>query len=210
MPFRRRTRTRRRRRTRRPTAMRAVKRLARFVDTELHFADIVITNPDVDELGIITPLISVPQGVDANDRDGVQISLRSLSMKFQLLIGSESVCVRFLLVIDKQVNGAEFLLADLLQDTTTDLRQLTSPINNDNRKRFTILRDWTRTLVAGHSNTICFNVRRRLTNKIRYDGIGGLIADVVSGMVYLVAFSDKTTAQTSPNMTMLSRVMFAP
>jgi len=208
MPFRRRRR--RRRRARRPTAMRAVKRLARFVDTELNFSDQTTTNPDVDNDPLILPLVIVPQGDDANDRHGIQITLRRLHIRWIFQIGSESVCVRLMLVIDKQVNGVEFTIDELLQDTTTDLRSLVSPLNNDNRRRFTVLKDWHRTLVPGHSNTLCFSVHRKLSNKVRFLGTGALINDVTSGMPFLVMFTDKVTAATAPNVTVISRVWFAP
>ena len=214
MPFTRRRRTRRRRRTtrRRPTALRAVRRLAKFVDTELNVVDTVLTNPDILDISSFTPLALVAQGVDSFQREGVQITLVHLRLKFIIQIGSQAVCVRFILFTDKQVNNNvdPLVLGDIVQNTGSVLEALTSPVNNDTRRRFRIHRDFHRTLVPGHSNTLCFSVMLRLRTKVRFTGPTADLLETISGMPFLMMLSNKSDAVTAPNVTMTCRATFAP
>ena len=212
MPFRRRRRRRRVRR-RKPTAMRAVRRLARFVDTELHVVHTVLTNPDILNVAIFEPLALIAQGDDVDQRDGLQVALRSIDLRFIIQSGTNRACVRFILFIDKQVNNntAPLTLDDLMEETSTAIEALVSPINIENKRRFTILRDWTRTLVdQTQTDVLCFRVRKSLKTKVRYTGGAATLAETNSGMPFLFMFGTNTTAQTAPNVTMVCRTTFAP
>lgn len=213
MPFTRRRRTRRtRRRTRRPAkALRAVRRLARFVDTELNQAVFIQEEDSITQAASFYNLVQVAQGDDDVNRDGLQISLRRVEIKFLVASGNIASCLRFILFVDKQSNGAQPLIGDLLQVTGTGLQQQVSPTSNDFKKRFTILRDFNKVVSADESNDkICFSLRRRLTNKMRFDGTTGAIADVVSGALWLVVFADTLGGANSPELTFISRTWFAP
>ena len=209
MPFTRRTRRRRTRR-RRPTALRAVRRLARFVDTELHQSIQINENIAIQGSGTFFQLVSVAQGDDDINRDGIQIGLRRLEMKLHVDRGANDSCFRLILFVDKQTNGAVPLLSQVLQITATDVQTLVSPINNDGKRRFTILSDRTRTVIDGNSNLRCFNLNRKLTNRVRFTGIGAGVPDVSSGMLWLLAVSDQTGIGNSPDLSLISRVWFAP
>jgi len=193
--------------------MRAVKRLATFVDTELHVLSTVLTNPDILNVAIFEPLGLIAQGDDVDGRDGLQVSLRSLDIRLLLQAGTNRSCVRFILFVDKQVNNntAPLTLDDLLEETSTAIEALVSPINIENKRRFRILKDWTRTLVdQTFTDVLCFRVRKTLKTKIRYSGGAATLADTVSGMPFLFMFGSNTTAQTAPNVTMVCRTTFAP
>lgn len=210
MPFRRTRRTRRRRTRRRPTALRAVRRLARFVDTELHQVTVTNALVSVEAVALFFPIILVDQGDDDNQRNGVQISCRSVSMKFLAERGNTDACMRVILMIDRQVNGVVPDIADLLEVSGNPPLQLTSPFNNDFTRRFTILSDTFKTFIDGHSDQRCWSLKRRLTHKVRYDRAGALIDDVVSGMLYVVLFQANAGAAAGITTTFLSRVRFAP
>ncbi len=193
--------------------MRAVKRLARFVDTEVHVVSTILTNPDILNVAIFEPLALVAQGDDIDQRDGLQISLRSIDLRFILQAGTNRACVRFVLFIDNQVNNntAPLTLNDLMEETTSALEALVSPINIENKRRFRILKDWTRTLVdQTQTDVICFRVRKTLKTKVRFTGDLDDLTEVNSGMPFLFMFSTNTTAQTAPNVTMICRTTFAP
>ncbi len=207
MPFRRR---RSRRPRRKPTALKAVRRLARFVDTELHQAINVNQNIDIGGNGVFFQLVLVPQGDDDTDRNGIQITMRKLEIRLIVSRGNADCCFRTIILLDRQSNGAIPTNDDVLQITATDPQQVVSPLNNDNKKRFRVLSDRTRTLVDGNSNERCFAVHHKLSTKVRFDGAGTGIADVVSGMLWLFMFTDQAAGAAAPDVTMISRVWFAP
>ncbi len=182
MPFRRR-RTRRRRRVR-PTALRAVRRLARFVDTELHEINFFNTSQIVDNTAQFFQQWAIGQGDETENRNGVQVSLRSLDMRYLLQRGNTDACFRMILFIDRQTNGGTPLVADLLAQVATGSDMIISPLNVENRKRFTILADRTHVLAIGMSENKCFRVKKRLTVKPRFDGTTAALLDVVSGMIW--------------------------
>ncbi len=210
MPFTRRTRRRRRPRRSRPSAMRAVRRLARFVDTELNQAIFIGQGIDVQFTGSFLDLVQISQGDDDNNRHGLQVTMRSIAMRFHVAIGNQDSCLRVILLVDKQSNGAVPTVADVLQITTGGTDVVTTPTNNDNKKRFTILSDRVRILINGHSDLLCFPLRKKLTHKIRFDGVGQAIDDVVSGAVFLLLLSDQTTVANAPTVAVTSRAWFAP
>ncbi len=208
MPFRRR-RTRRRTR-RRPTALRAVRRLAKFVDTELQQSLFFADNVSASDTGLLFTLAAIAQGTDDVNRIGFQASMVRLEARILIERGNTDSCIRLLLVIDKQTNGAFPTVNDLLQVTGSGNQKVTSPMSNENRLRFTVLSDRVYSLVTGHSTIRCFPIRKRLTHKMRFDGPGQGIVDIVSGSIILLAIATTTGAAASPTISMVSRLWFAP
>ncbi len=210
MPFRR-TRRRRRVTRRRPTAMRAVRRLAKFVDTELHQQIAFFT-----EVGILggvesfTPLTLIAQGDDDINRTGLQVALRSIRIKFNATRGNADTVLRVILFVDKQSNGGTPLIGQVLQLTGSIPSKIVSPVSNDFKRRFTFLSDRTHQISLGRGEHVLFTISRKLTNKVRYDGPGAAIADVVSGMLWLLLLSDGAGGAQSPSVSMASRVWYAP
>lgn len=209
MPFRR-THRRRRRRRRRPTAMRAVKRLARFVDTELHQSVVASAAQQATSLGLFIRLVQIDQGDDDTDRSGVQVALRSLEVRFHMERGNTDACVRTIIFVDKQTNGIQPTLADIFQVLGSPEIGITSPINNDNKRRFTILSDRLRNFIDGHSDHQCWRYGRKLTNKVRFDGTSSALVDVVSGMVWCLHLADVVAGAPAVDVNQVSRVWFAP
>jgi len=208
MPFRRR-RTRRRRSTR-PTALRAVRRLARFVDTELHQSLSIVDSVAIPDTGLFVQLVFVGQGDDDLDRTGVQIALRSVRANLHFTRGSVDSTVRYILFVDKQTNGVIPVQAQLLEEIANPLQAINSPLNNDFKRRFTILQDRKLTIIDGHSNLSVRTVSKRLTNMVRYTGATTALTSVSSGMVWLYFGSDQATGGQMPDLAMVSRIWFAP
>ncbi len=210
MPFRRR-RTRRRRRRTRTTALKAVRRLARFVDTELHqtvFVD--IANNIIGGTAEFLPLINVAQGDNDTNRTGIAIALRNYEIRCLVERGNSDNCIRFILLSDRQTNGAQPLIADILEITTGNEETMVSPMENDNKRRFRILRDQTRSVSVGTSETFCFRMAGKVSNKVMFEGVSPNLGDVVSGMLWLVLLSTGAGGAASPSVTTVSRVWFAP
>ncbi len=212
MPFRRTRRRTRRRRTRRPTALRAVRRLARFVDTELN-QSLLIAEDQSAFFGtpIFLPLMGVSQGNDDNQRHGLQVTMRSLNVKFIVGRANSDELLRVIVFVDKQTNGLTPLLGDVLQVVATSDQAMTSPKSNDNKRRFTFFHDRTYKIINDNSNFISFNVNRSLSGKkVRYDGTTTAVADVVSGMPWILLQSTSPNGGAAPIVAFVSRIMFAP
>ncbi len=211
MPFTRRRTRRRRRTSRRPRALMAVRRLARFVDTELHQ---VTTNLDVFNVQGATPnfslLTQIALGDDADDRMGVQVTLRSVAVKFLVTRGNADAAIRIIMFLDKQTNGAAPVAGDLLQLTTSITETFVSPLNNDNKRRFTILSDRSHQVTLGRGESVLFGIRRSLNSKVRYDGGGQTIIDIVSGALWIMMFTTGIGGAASPTVSLAARVRFAP
>ncbi len=205
-------RRRRVRRTRRkPTALRAVRRLARFVDTELHTNVSTSAVESITSLGTFFNIVEVGQGDDDINRNGIQISMRSLKMKLHFARGSTDTVIRVILFIDRQTNGLFPTVDDLLANTGTGPLMVTSPFNNDNRLRFTILSNFTFGLSEGMGEQKLVSISKKLTHKVRYDGASAGIADVVSGSVLLfVAQASSNGGAVNSVLNAQTRYWFAP
>ena len=188
----------------------AVRRLAKFVDTELHQGVSVASAVAVTSTGLFVTLAAIPQGDDDMDRNGSQVSMRRLEIRFIAARGLQESCLRIIILVDKQTNGVVPTLAQVLTVTATGEQTVTSPINNDNKKRFTILSDRMRTLNAASKPTQCWSQRLKLTHKMRFDGVGIGTADIVSGALWLLLISNTVGGGNSPVFTTVSRVWFAP
>ncbi len=210
MPFRRRRFTRRRRIRRKPKALIAVRRLARFVDTELHENQILNDGVGIQSTPAFLQLIFAAQGDDNNERNGVQITCRSLDLRFVGEMGNTNANMRIIVLIDKQTNGVAPTAAEVLEDTGTATSQLASQYNTDFSKRFIILSDRCRTFVEGRSDTMCWHLKRRLKHKVRFDGAGSGIGSVVSGMVWAMLFTDQLGGAAAVTITLASFITFAP
>ncbi len=180
------------------------------MDTELHFSTTILDNVGIQSAVAITPMAVIVQGVDDNQRTGIQVGLRRFEIKFTAERGNVDTCMRVILLVDRQVNGLIFTAADLFQTTTTADIQVTSPFNNDNKRRFRIVSDRYMTFVDGHSNKRCWSMRHTFKHNMRFDGIGPAIADVVSGMPYVVLLTDELGGAAAVATTFVSRLWFAP
>ncbi len=205
-------RTRRTRRTRRirrqAPAMRAVRRLARFVDTELHEDEIALVIANITTTGSQVLLTSIGTGDNRQDRTGDQITMRSLKLNFNVTVGAIESIFRVIVFWDRQTNGAVPLLADVLANTAFPT---TSVMNVDNIKRFRVISDrCMRMNTLGDHPAVCVRRRYKLRHKIRFDGGGIAVADIVSGALYALYLSDQVGGANSPSLEMFSQVWFAP
>ncbi len=188
--------------------MRAVRRLARFVDTELHEDTVAVTIANVTTTGANVLLSTIGTGDDRNDRTGSQVTCRSLRLNFDLTVGAIESIFRVLLFWDRQSNGTVPTLGDVLADVTFPTL---SVVNVDNVKRFRMISDRCyRTNTLGDHSAQCVRRRYKLTHKIRYDGDGPAVADIVSGAITVFFVSDQVGGANSPSVSMFSQLWFAP
>ncbi len=180
-----------------------------LLNVEFKCIDSVFSNQQIDSA---TPTISlitnVAQGDTATTRDGNQIKLTQVVINMLFTVVGTNTGMRYLLVHDKQTNGAAFVIGDLLASNGTQ-QSLVSGLNIDNKYRFRILADKKFTLTNSGSN-------RKVTKKIfipnlnirmRFDGGSNSITDVTSSSLALVVLSEDTGAS-APLMSAFIRVRF--
>jgi len=154
-------------------------------------------------------LNGIKLGTSAFQRIGNKIAMKSLywSMAFGLnaddtnptvTLNTASVPVRFMIVYDKQSNGAAFTAADLLSNvvgvdnTTSRPLDVNSANNLNNRDRFIVICDKRFVLQSGGPNARFFKKFKFLNTAACYKSGAtvGDITDITSGSIYALAYTD--------------------
>jgi len=161
-------------------------------------------------------LNGVQQGTAGNQRSGREVKPEGLRLALSSALNSlvSSSLQRFLVVRDNECRGAQFAIADLLQYNTQGIDQLNSPVNFDNRKRFTILLDKVYTMnscsALGTSWGVPF-VHSEFDLRLGgithyYNTSSGTITDIDSGAIFLVCIG--TSAANADSFGFSSRVTY--
>ncbi len=157
--------------------------------------------------GAIQQLTNIPIGDTVGARDGNQCKLISVYIRGnvrQNASATQTVC-RFMLVLDKQTNGAIYTLAQLLNNVTAD-DNVVSPLNLDNMYRFIVLWDKVITLSDTGSTVKFFKFYKKLDLKLRFDAAAGTIADLTTNSLSIVRIGDEAT--NLPTVTYSVRLRF--
>jgi hypothetical protein len=168
--------------------------LRKLLNTELKFIDIINTAQSVGTTYSLFLMNGLTQGATVNEREGDTVKFSRLQNNVRFSINPSSVlgfvCVRALVVIDHQPNGAVFTASVLMGSTTNIL----SPINNTWCKRFTILSDEIITLSLNGPETFVWRHVQNLNLHTEYGlGNAGTIADISNNSLYFVIVSDDNT-----------------
>ncbi len=134
----------------------------------------------------------VAEGSSSSQRQGQQIKVFQLYMNGTVKIGSGATdtLIRYMIVLDKQCNGAFPATTALLQDITAS-DALISPINTNNKYRFQVLYNKLARLSPEYpSQQLKYFSRKQY--KIRYSGSTNSITEVTSNNLFLLIFSDET------------------
>lgn len=169
------------------------------------------TSPVVIPLtGYINPVNIPAQGDDYFNRDGNEIFMKNLAVRFQLTRDPDtalSVPIRIAVIYDKQCNGVLPTLAELFED---DLIATISSRDFNNRKRFTWLYDKLFILDADDPEQIV-NFRFNVKRKTMFDATTSSIGSVTTGSLLYCAFIDSTVpVAQQPTIRFYSRLLFAP
>ncbi len=190
--------------------MRAIRNLSRFVDRELH-TDEIAFQQNVTNTGVFVLLSAIAEGVGTEDRNGLQVTMRSIAYKISITIGNNDGCLRVLTFIDKQSNGGFPTLDQLLETNVFGLASVNSPLEKDFLKRFRVVSDRRYVFTAVRFPVNCPpGVRRRLTHKIRYTGATNTIASITTGAVIMLMVASTAGGANSPNVDVAGRLLFAP
>lgn len=181
------------RRTRVATPGRALSMVPMRKTAELKYADIQQHQTDVIDTGTFILLNGIGQGLEAYNRVGRQILMKQLDLKLSFTQQNGAVNaqqLRYMVVYDRQSNGAVFTNANLLDNSVALLWWTRKPTNPDNRDRFEILLD--RTLQINptllEQSAPVFDHRLQLTLPTQYNGAGATVASITTGSLYLVFF----------------------
>ncbi len=181
--------------------------LKRLVNVEIKNFDVQQTNVAVTDTPVIIQLSNIPQGDTTITRDGAQCKVLALELSIFLTrnTNAENTCVRLILVCDKQTNQAIYLNTDLLEDATV-IDNLVSPLNLDNKFRFSVLWDHVFQVTAGSGSSKHYKKVFRMNKIIRFDGNTPSIADLTSSSLSLVQMSNESA--NDPAITMFSRIRY--
>jgi len=140
----------------------------------------------------ITEINCVPQGATSYNRIGTKILIKSIDFRCVFtMAGTEPThnSVRYLIVYDRQPNGAFPAFSDILSTNISTAPTFFSGVNMANRSRFIILRDRVYTQDpdgTGDIVTVKEFIKTKLETQFRTNA--GNIGDITTGALYLVAF----------------------
>lgn len=160
----------------------------------------------VNQTPTIIQLTNIPQGSTAITRDGNQIKITANYLRFNIIGGSSANSLfRLMLVQDKQTNQAVYTIGDLL--ATGDANSnITSPLNIDNKYRFTVLYDKVFRTSNVSNNALYKDIYKKMQLRIRYDASTPDITDLTSSSLSLVFISN--LASGNPSITYYNRIRF--
>lgn len=132
----------------------------------------------------------VSTGTKFSERIGSKINVKSIALQgcFKQLVDSTNVAyARYLIVYDRQPNGAYPTIDEILRtnDTNTDFN---SGVNMVNKSRFKIIRDKRITVDSGCGLQFSVNEYCKGNWECEYGTSTNLIGDVRTGAILFVAF----------------------
>jgi len=134
-------------------------------------------------------------GTAGYERVGSRVMCTSVEVEMVLngLTTAAIGTVRYIIVVDKQPNGAGFTIGDLLQDNIAGGISFQSGMNMANKNRFQIMRDSYVTIDP--QNTVkhekCYVKCRVPTDYVQG---GGGIASITTGGIHLIVFAENLAA----------------
>ena len=188
-------------------------------DKELKFVDVDLgstsTSTTLATSGGSTKLLlnGLKLGTAAYNRLGNKVVMKSIywSVAFGMHgndldpgtdIDNNNVPVRFMIVYDKQANGATFALSDLLSNVAGVDNNIArnidvnSPNNLNNKDRFLVLCDKRFVLQTGGPSSRMIKKFKRCNLNVAYKSGAtvGDITDIVTGSLYVIAYRDNDIA----------------
>lgn len=145
-------------------------------------------------------LNDIANGNGVSDRIGRKITMTSalIRLNWDMSAATNNTnTIRVMLVYDSQPNQAQYAGSDLLADASSGAAGLNilSPLNLDNRDRFTILHDKQFSMVKGTETEKCqMQIYKKFRLSCTYDNTTGTIADLTTGALYLDVRAENSDA----------------
>lgn len=188
-------------------ALKLARTVKSMLNVEYNLMDTIITSTASPVTPAVVQLSNIVQGDTNITRDGNQIKVTHIQLKYFFTINASAVqtCVRILLVQDKQTNGTAHTGATVLKNVTV-FDNVNSPYLENTRRRFRILYDRVHDL-SDSGNKIGRGTKNiRLNLPIRYAGNAGTIADITENSLELIHMS--TEASNTPLLHCFCRLLF--
>ena len=143
----------------------------------------------------LTEINLVRQGATFYNRIGNQITVKSIACSFGIVQDSLSNTGhtwrwRYMIVYDRQPNGAFPGITDIISDNDTGACTFDSGITIANKSRFTILRDRRGVIDDAGVAAVQVNEYIKCNLSVEYKANGGTIGDISTGAIYLICFAD--------------------
>jgi len=136
----------------------------------------------------------ITQGSAVNNRIGNKINITSIRCRFDigvtLVPWATYNTVRYMVIYDRQCNGAYPAITDILRSNDTSTQHYSS-MSIANRDRFVCLREGTTTCDTAHQQLSQFDlfIKCRLQSQYKASTAGNLtIGDIATGAVYFIVF----------------------
>lgn len=183
--------------------------IKKLLNVEYKFHDVQVNGTSFGTNGsqVITQLTNIAQGDTSITRDGAQIKLTRIDIKYlinQNLSATGATTCRVMLVQDKQTNQAIYNFSDLLEFVNSN--SVNSPLNLDNKYRFRVLANKIHVLNANSNVGAVGKISLPLEMRIRFDASTSAIADLTSNSLSVVFMSDDNT--NSPAHSFISRIRY--
>lgn len=162
---------------------------------------------------VVTPanLNALADGATASSRIGARIRMKSVQIRANILWqGGQTLNapaqVRFVVVYDKQANGAVATRSDVFADGTYSI----SPGRNSNDERFVTLIDEVSDPLANGQFSVNWSAYRKMELDAMYAGSGATIASTGALLLFAAAMGDSndSTATHFPEIEFYSRVRY--
>lgn len=138
----------------------------------------------------ITELNCIQQGATVAQRIGNKVMIKSLHLKVSMISAAAvQACVRFMIVYDRQPNGAFPAIADILTDQPAAVATPYGGLNIANKSRFQVIRDSFLTFDPAQSQVHNVNIYAKGRWESEFGTNAGNIGDFRTGSVLLVAFT---------------------
>lgn len=179
----------------------------KLLNVEFKFFDVTQTETAMSQTPQIVQLTNIPQGDTDVTRDGAQVKLTRLDIKYLIRMNTaaSTAIQRIMLIHDKQTNQAIYNASDLLLDTTS-LDNIVTPLNLDNKYRFRVLYNKVHTMSVNGNRVNYGHIGLNLDMKIRFDASTPSIADLTSNSLSILLIS--TEQGNAPTLSFISRVRY--
>ncbi len=162
------------------------------------FLDTINNAIAVDITPVIFTLNIIDLGAGSSARTGRRVEMNSLYLRISFALNSTQTpnITRYMVLYDKQTNGAAPVIADILETTRVE-----GHFNMDNRQRFEILLDKTFAipLSVASVNSPVFRkhyIKMRCRDTI-YTGTGSGVADIATGGLFIMFMNDRAAGVTA-------------
>ncbi len=188
-------------------ALRLARTVKSMLNVEYNIKDTVVTATAISIAPVITQLTNMVQGDGNTTRDGNQIKVTHVQLKYFFTINASATntCCRIILVHDRQTNAAVFTGAQLLKDVSVN-DNVNSPFQEDHRRRFKILYDRVHDLSDNGNQIGRGRKYLKLQILVRYSANAGNIGDLPESSLALVTMATEST--NTPLLNAFVRLLF--